>query len=218
MQSDSAYLAQYPAMMNLLLEASGGDFARIPSNYLENFNHEYSDGDISFLPAVSKLKNTDFAESWQTEEAIEFLSKVNPQEWPNPEDVESIDYEKLFQSEQRDWDFVEDNLGTSEKVEKVLKAVLESVFGKGVSSIRDHSGSFPSPRNNFLQEEDGTFSGTFKYYKHEFVFEIAPTEKGWLCTYRLGEKSLDELEEPAFKGKEDQKKQMNPKTVRTRSW
>jgi hypothetical protein len=218
MQSDSAYLAQYPTMMSLLIGASGGDFACIPSNYLENFHHSYLDGDISFLPAFSKLENTDFAEDWQIEEAVEFLSKVNPQDWPNMKDIEGINFQELLQEESEDWEFVEDNLGTSEKVEKVLKAVLESVFGKGVSSIRDRSGSFPSPHNNFLQDEDGTFSGTFKHETHEFTFEIAPTERGWLCTYRLSEKSLDGLEEPAFKGKEDRKKELNPKTVRMRSW
>lgn len=217
MQSDSAYLSQYPAMLALLRESSGGDFARIPDSYLENFLHRYANGDISLLPAISNLTNTEFAEDWQIEEAVETLSRVNPLEWPNCEDIESIDFEELLCENDIEYDFVEDNLGTSEKVEKVLKSVIESVFGKGVTTIRDEKGNFPSPGNNFLQEEDGTFAGTFMFGAHKFKFEIAPSEAGWLCTYRVAESTLDKLERPMYKNKRKDLAQ-DLKSVRSKAW
>lgn len=223
MSSDSAYLSQYPRMLSLLLESCDGKPESIPQNYLDNFHHKFADGDISLVPAFSALTGLEFAEFWHIEEAAELLSKVNPDHWPDCSDIASIDLGQLFdekceESTEFSLHFVEDNLGTAEKTERVLKQVIESVFGKGVSSIRDRAGNFPSVKNKFLQEDDGTFSGTFKFEDHLFLFEIAPNEGGWICTYRLSEKSLDRLEKPRFKSDREEKQKHKRRSVRTRAW
>lgn len=219
MQSDSAYLAQYPPMLRLLQEASGGDLASVPQSYLDNFYHEYANGEISLIPAAGKLESTDEMEPWEVDEVLEVLSRVNPLEWPDPVDIVGIDADAVIQADEPEkfCNFVEDNLGTSGKVEEVLRIVLEEVFGKGVSSIRDNSGNYPSQKNNFLQEQDGTFAGTFKFENHSFKFEIAPTEVGWLCTYRMTEKCLDKLERPKFKNQRKDENN-NYRSVRTKAW
>lgn len=208
-------------MVQLLLEASDGDPSKIPDHYLSNFYHEYANGDISLVPALSALSGAEFAELEYVEEAVEILSRVNPSHWPDSESIQEIDLEGLLEidgsEEANIQDFVEDNLGTAEKTERVLKEVIQSVFGEGIGSIRDRSGNYPSPKNNFLQDKDGTFAGTFKYESHVFIFEIAPTEVGWICTYRLTEKSLDNLEKPEFRGKRKENKH-EYRTVRTRAW
>lgn len=223
MQSD--YLYQYSCGRNVrtLSEAVGGDWGSIPSNYLDHFNHSYSDGDISLIPAIGKLENTDFLEIWELDEVVEVLSKVDPSEWPSIDHIESIDAPSLLHGEGSSdgtlgnlQEFVEDNLGTSEKVQRALKATIESVFGDKIDNIRGRNGDFPSPKNHFLLEKDGTFAGTFKFQDFVFDFEIAPTEKGWLCTYRLNEKGLERLEKPEFKGKDDRK--INRRKVRVRGW
>lgn len=230
MTTDSAYFSSFSKSLNLLFDGVKGDWNGIPQHYLDYFHHTYSDGDVSLIPAVSVLENTDMLESWEIEEVLALLSKVNPEQWPDPESIASIDAElllahrdldtsaeELIDPEQGAAEFVEDNLGTSEKTQKVLKGVLESVFGPGVGTIRSKQGKYPSPSNNFLQEKDGTFAGTFKFDDYTFDFEIAPTEQGWLCTYRLDEKSLDKLEKPEFTG---QRRDNRPKhrKVRSRGW
>lgn len=221
MQSDYLYRNNCGRNIRTLIEATKGDWASIPDSYLDHFFHEFSDGDISLIPTVNKFDNVDFLEIWELEEAVEMLEKVDPKEWPDLESIERIDVCSLMDkygsfTEGNEYNYVEDNLGTSEKVQKSLKAVIESVFGDEVHHIRSRGGDFPSPKNNFLLEKDGTFSGSFKFQGFVFDFEIAPTEKGWLCTYRLDEKSLDKLEKPEFKGKDDKK--INRRKVRVRGW
>jgi hypothetical protein len=92
-----------------------------------------------------------------------------------------------------DYDFVEDNLSAAEKVEKCLIEVISSVFGDKVSTIRSEKGYFANPKNNFLQEDDGTFAGTFMYDGNKYLFEVAPVEDGWLCTYRMHWDALNAL-------------------------
>lgn len=225
MTTDSAYFSSFSKSLHLLFDGVGGSWGNIPQQYLDYFHHVYADGDISLLPAVSSLENADMLEGWEVEEVLSTLSKVNPEHWPDPESIASIDAELLLadeDSEPNDFDegvreFVEDNLGTSEKTQKVLKGVLESVFGDGVSTIRSKQGKYPSPSNNFLQDKDGTFAGTFRFEDYLFDFEIAPTEQGWICTYRLDEKSLDKLEKPEFTGQRHDGKPKHRK-VRSRGW
>lgn len=218
MQSDWTYASTYANNLKLLFQASGESWAGIPEEYLAHFYHEYEDGDISLLPLVNKLSNTDFLEDCQIDEVVEVLSKVNASEWTDLDSVEAIDAESILSNSFANIsDYVEDNLSTADKVEKVLKVVIEDSFDKGVQYIRSRKGKYPSPENNFLQEEDGTFAGIFSYKGHLFNFEIAPTEKGWLCTYRMSEKSLDSLEKPEFTGKSDGKKKQHRK-VRSQGW
>ena len=204
-------------MARLLYEASHGDFECVPENYSEHFKHCFQDGDVSLLSAFSKFSMDGELENWELDEAIELLSKVEPDFWPDPESIEHLDLGGIFSNGgEETLDFVEDNLSSSERVQKVLSAVIYSVFGEKVDAIRDKSGGYPSPKNNFLQDEDGTFSGTFKFDSYKFLFEILPTEQGWVCTYRMDEKSLDSLE----KNTDIKNKKQAPqhRKVRHRGW
>jgi hypothetical protein len=169
------------------------------------------------LSAFSKFSIDGELENWELDEAIELLSKVEPDFWPDPESIEHLDLGGIFSNGQEEsLDFVEDNLSSSERAQKVLSAVIYSVFGEKVDTIRDRSGNFPSSTNNFLQDEDGTFSGSFKFDKYKFLFEILPTEQGWVCTYRMDEKSLDSLEKNT--DTKNTKKSPQHRKVRNRGW
>ncbi len=180
----------------MLWNASEGCPENIPESYCEHLNHKYVDGDISLVSLLSKFNYTEDLEDFEVEEAIEMLGKVNPEDWPNIEDIKGVSIEELLHIYDEDasvFEFVEDNLGTSEKVEKVLIEVISSVFGDRVSNIRSEKGYFGNPKNKFLQAEDGTFAGTFMYDGNKFLFEIAPAEDGWICTYRMHWDSVDKL-------------------------
>ena len=98
----------------------------------------------------------------------------------------------------------------------MLTEVISSVFGDKVSNIRSEKGFFPNQKNNFLQEDDGTFAGMFTYDGNKFLFEIAPAEDGWLCTYRMHADSLDKL--PPIPGKDDDSKSDYTRRLRHRGW
>ena len=196
---DAAYQAKYTSMARLLWEASQGDPGGIPQDYCEHLAHSYVDGDISLVPLLRKFECFSECEDFELEEAIEMLGKVNPNDWPNVEDIEGVSVEELLRIYDEDatdlegLNFVEDNLGTAEKVEKVLTEAISSVFGDKVSNIRSEKGFYANPKNKFLQQDDGTFGGMFTYDGRKYLFEVAPTESGWLCTYRIHHKEIDKL-------------------------
>ena len=203
----------------MLWNASEGCPENIPESYCEHLNHKYVDGDISLVSLLSKFDYTEDLEDFEVEEAIEMLGKVDPEDWPNIEDIKGVSIEELLRVYDEDasvFEFVEDNLGTSEKVEKVLIEVISSVFGDRVSSIRSEKGYFGNPKNKFLQAEDGTFAGTFMYDGNKFLFEIAPAEDGWICTYRMHWDSVDKL--PPVVQADDKKETDYTRHVRNRGW
>jgi hypothetical protein len=206
-------------MARLLWQASEGDPSRIPQSYAEHLSHEYCDGDISLVGLLPKVENYSELEDHEIEEAIEMLGKVAPGDWPDVEDIEGVSLEELLRVYDKDaseFDFVEDNLSTAEKVEKVLIEVISSVFGDKVSTIRSEKGYFANPKNNFLQEEDGTFAGTFMYDGNKFMFEVAPAEDGWICTYRMHWTSVDGL--PPLHDEDTNDKNDYTRRVRHRGW
>ena len=214
---DSAYQAKFLPMARLLWDASQGVPQDIPADYCEHLHHEYTDGDISLVPLLNRFDYTGGLEDFEVEEAIEMLGKVSPTDWPHFEDIEGVSVEELLRIYDEDassFDFVEDNLSTAEKVEKVLIEVISSVFGDKVSTIRSEKGYFANPKNNFLQEEDGTFAGTFMYDGNKFMFEVAPAEDGWICTYRMHWDSVDKL--PPIPQQDDQSKTDYTRKVRNR--
>jgi hypothetical protein len=216
---DSAYQAKYLSMARLLWQASEGDPSRIPAEYAAHFNHDWADGDISLVSLLPKFESFSELEDFEVEEAIEMLGKVNPEDWPHVEEIEGVSLEELLHAFDKDacgFDFVEDNLSTSEKVEKVLIEVISSVFGDRVSTIRSEKGFFANPKNNFLQEDDGTFAGTFMYDGNKFMFEVAPSEDGWLCTYRMHWDSIDKL--PPYNDEDNPDKNDYTRRVRHRGW
>jgi hypothetical protein len=216
---DAAYQAKYLGIARLLWQASEGDPSRIPSDYAEHLNHVYYDGDISLVGLLPKVEDYSELEPEEIEEAIEMLGKVNPGDWPNIEDVTGISLEELlrvYDEDASEFDFVEDNLSTAEKVEKVLIEVISSVFGDKVSTIRSEKGYFASPKNNFLQEDDGTFAGTFNYGDNKFIFEVYPDEQGWGVTYRMHWKDLENL--PPVPDEDNNDKNDYTRRVRHRGW
>ena len=203
----------------MLWEASGGDPSSIPADYCEYLNHSYSDGDISLVSLLNKFDYAEGLEDFEVEEAIEILGKITPGDWPNTEDIEGISVEDLlhiYDENASEFDFVEDNLSTADKVEKVLIEVISSVFGDRVSTIRSEKGYYANPKNNFLQEDDGTFAGTFEYDGNKYVFEVAPVENGWLCTYRMHWDSVDKL--PPINQSDDETQTDYTRHVRHRGW
>ena len=217
--ADAAYQAKYLGIARLLWQASEGDPGRIPLDYAEHLSHTYADGDISLASLLPKFDYTEGLEDFEVEEAIEMLGRVNPEDWPLVEDVEGVSVEELlrvYDEDASEFDFVEDNLSTAEKVEKVLIEVISSVFGDKVSTIRSEKGYFANPKNNFLQEDDGTFAGTFMHDGNKFMFEVAPAEDGWLCTYRMHWDSVDKL--PPIPQQDDAKDNDYTRKVRNRGW
>ena len=217
--ADAAYQAKYLGMARLLWQASEGDPSRIPQNYAEHLSHTYTDGDVSFVGLLPLVEDYSELEDVEIEEAIEMLGKVAPGDWPNVEDIEGISLEeilKVYDEDATEFDFVEDNLGTAEKVEKVLIEVISSVFGDKVSEIRTEKGFFAGPKNNFLQEDDGTFAGMFSHGGNKFLFEVAPSEDGWICTYRVHWDSLNAL--PPYHDEDNKDKTDYTRRVRHRGW
>lgn len=217
--ADAAYQAKYLGIARMLWQASEGNPASIPENYCEHLNHEYIDGDISLVSLLNRFESFSELEDQEIEEAVEMLGKVNPEDWPNLEEIEGVSLEDLlcvYDEDASEFDFVEDNLSTADKVEKVLIEVISSVFGDRVSTIRSEKGYFANPKNNFLQEDDGTFAGTFMYDNNKYMFEVAPAEDGWLCTYRMHWDSVDKL--PPVSQSDDERQTDYTRRVRNRGW
>jgi len=202
--SDAAYQVKYLHMARLLWDCSQSNSTEIPSEYTNYLSHSYVDGDISLVPTVSKFEFTEGLDEEEWCEAVELLSKVSEKDWPFIEDIIGVNVEellKIYDEDASNCDFVEDNLGTAEKIQKGLAAVIESVLGEKVDNIRSVSGGYPTPDNNFLQETDGTFAGSFSHGSYKFNFEIFPDESGWTATYRLDAATLDTL--PPLHGDDD---------------
>ena len=206
-------------MALLLWEASEGCPENIPSDYAGHLSHTFIDGDVSLGNLLPQVENYSEMDEVEIEEAIEMLGKVRPEDWPNVEDIEGVSVEDLlhvYDENASEFDFVEDNLSTAEKVEKVLIEVISSVFGDRVSTVRSEKGYYANPKNNFLQEDDGTFAGTFEYDGNKFLFEVAPAENGWLCTYRMHWDSIDKL--PPINQSDDETQTDYTRHVRHRGW
>ena len=193
---DGAYTQKYVTVAKMLLDASGGDPARIPQHYSEHLRHEYNDGDISLAYLLPKFEHVDALEDYELEEAIEMLGKVSPNDWPYPEDIETINTEELLRVYDEDAstsDFAETPGTTSEKAELVLRHAIESVFGDTVDKVRSTSGKYPDEDNQYLQEPDGSFKGSFEYDGKKFDFRLEPDELGWTLQYRMTASAFDKL-------------------------
>jgi len=216
---DKAFQAKYLPMARLLWEASEGCPGDIPSDYARHLSHTFINGDLSLGSLLPKVEDYSEMDEIEIEEAIEMLGKVNPGDWPNIEDIQSVSLEevlKIYDEDACEFNFVEDNLSTAEKTEKVLIEAISSVFGDRVSTIRSEKGYFPNPKNNFLQEDDGTFAGTFMYDGNKFIFEVYPDEQGWGVTYRLHWDSIDKL--PPYNDEDNPDKNDYTRRVRHRGW
>ena len=193
---DGAYTQKYVAVAKMLLDASGGDPARVPWHYAEHLRHEYNDGDISLAYLLPKFESVDSLEDYELEEAIEMLGKVSPNDWPYPNEIESVDVEELLRVYDEDAstsDFAETPGTTSEKAELVLRHTIESVFGDTVDKVRSTSGKYPDENNEYLQQPDGSYKGMFEYDGKKFDFQLEPDEMGWTLQYRMTASAFDNL-------------------------
>jgi hypothetical protein len=193
---DGAFQAKYLAVATMLLDASGGDPSRIPWHYAEHLRHEYHDGDISLVHLLPRLDHVEDLEDYELEEAIEMLGRVNPEDWPYPEEIESINASELlrvYDEDASDFNFAETPGTTSEKAELVLRHAIESVLGDIVQKVRSDSGDYPDAENLYLQQPDGSFKGSFEYDGNKFDFQLEPDELGWTLQYRMSASSLDKL-------------------------
>jgi hypothetical protein len=178
----------------MLWSASEGRPETIPGSYLAHLDHTYVDGSISLVSLLNKVDYSEPLEDYELDEAIELLGKVNPGDWPDPEDIERIDPAELLRmNDSVTEDFVETPATTSEKAEKVLRHAIESVFGDLVQKVRSAKGEYPDETNQYLQQANGAFVGTFEYDGKKFDFTLEPDEAGWSLQYRLSAKSFDEL-------------------------
>ena len=205
----------------MLWDASQGDPSSIPDDYCEHLSHTYVDGDVSLAPLLNRVEDYSEMEDAEIEEAIEMLGKVNPNDWPELEHIESISLNEFLRAfddgeDESEYNFVEDNLSTAEQTEKVLIEVISSVFGDRVSTIRSEKGYFANPKNNFLQADDGTFEGTFEHGGYKYMFEVFPDEQGWTVTYRMHWNDLQKL--PPVTNEEDPKVTDYTRRVRNRGW
>ena len=215
---DKAFQVKYVAMARLLWEASEGCPENIPSDYCRHLSHDYIDGSVSLGHLLNHVENYSEMQPEEIDEAIEILGRVNPNDWPYPEDIESIDIQELlhtYDENATEFNFVEDNLSTADKVEKVIIEAISSVFGDRVSTIRSEKGYYASPKNSFLQADDGTFEGTFEYDGKKFIFEVYPEENGWAVTYRLHWDAFKDL--PPKTEKTEEEKDYT-RRIRHRGW
>ena len=196
---DDTFTAAAKKAVDVLWEATGGDFSSVPESYLSSLDHSYSDGTVSILSQLSKV---DFAEGITYEDYIEVvksLIKTNPNEWPNSESTEEIQSSKLlhqiepdadFAEDEFDFDFAEDDDGLSGKMELFFKKVISSVYLDGVTNITDRNGNPPNAANNYLMAEDGkSFAGIFydsppDATSKKFPFKISEKSEGkWQIRY-----------------------------------
>ena len=212
---DSAYTQKYVAVAKMLWDASSGDPSSIPRNYTEHLDHQYLDGDISLAGLISKFDNFEGLENYELEEAIEMLGKINPNDWPYSADIDSVNAEELLKVYDEDAstaDFAETPGTTSERAELVLRHAIESVFGDVVDKVRSDSGKYPDADNQYLQQPDGSYKGSFEYDGKKFDFQLEPDELGWTLQYRMAAKSFDAL--PPITDMENQEDESS----RNRGW
>lgn len=201
---DSQYQVQALRAVNTLLQGSGGVFSRIPEAYTQHLAHDYSDGDISLLSKIDSFVFSPDLEDWQIGEAIESLTKVNPNDWPLLDDIGTVDLDAVYFGEPEpaldysEYDFGEvSDMEYGNKVARMFKNAIESVFGHEVDSVSGPGGKAPSKNNGYCKEKDG-FKGMFEHGGKKFEFELCKDEEGdWNLAYKLEKSSRDKLFKPA---------------------
>lgn len=168
LDKDDQFISSAFKALDVLWEATGGDFSETPKSYLSSLGHTYADGSVSMLPQLNKV---DFSEDVTYEEYIDVaksMMKVDPEQWPEVEFTEQIQSSKLLHEVEPDLDFSEgdfdfaDGGDMSKKMELFFKKVIASVYLDGVTSVTDKDGNPPNEANNYLMAADGkSFSGIF---------------------------------------------------------
>lgn len=194
--ADNTYYSTAQRVTDLLWETTKGDPSKFPSQYLETLEHEYSDGTLSLLPLLNKVELSEGSYE-EFSEIVSNLIRVEPEQWPEPDSILSIQGDKLLYEidpepfEFSEWEFDFASPGDmSDKMELFLKKVISSVYTDGVTSVTDAKGNPPNARNNYLMAADGkSFSGVFHDAPEEekekhFAFVIKEGRDGnWEIKY-----------------------------------
>lgn len=207
---DQSFTRGARQVADLLWEMSEGNLSSITPSYLVNLRHQYEDGSISMLEVIDRVDLGQEASYEDYCELVDSLLKVDPSEWPHPEDILTVSAEALqFQiepdfdfSEFEGWDFEEEVMEEeavvevdepdpfSAKMETFLKKVIASVYIDGVSDVTDMEGNPPNAANNYLLSGDGkTYKGIFydtvpNGKSKQFPFTITENEQGkWSIKY-----------------------------------
>ena len=184
-------------------------FSRIPEKYAQHLAHEYSDGSVSLLSKINTFEFTEELEDWQIAEAMEELSKADPRDWPALDDIAGISLDSVYHGRHFEGfpaDEISDYAEVSDmeygnKVARMFKSAIESVFGQEVDSVGNKSGEAPHKGNKYCRDGDG-FKGTFEHDNKKFEFELCKDDAGdWNLAYRLTKASRDKLFKPSAETK-----------------
>lgn len=202
---DNKYKIEALRAVDILLQGANGDFQSIPDSYAQHLQHEYSEGNISLLSAINKFSYSSDLEDWQIEECLETLMDVDPNDWPNPEDISTVSLDAVYEDYSHSYtenyeDFAElSDMEYGSKVAKMFKNAIESVFGSEVESVGTSNGKTPNKNNRFCRDKD-SFKGTFVHDKKKFEFELCKDDKNeWHLAYTLEKSSQDKLFKPSNK-------------------
>jgi hypothetical protein len=183
--ADQAFAEGARRVTDLLWENTGGDLSMFPQSYLETLRHEFSDGQVSMLELMDKVDLGPAASYEDYCEVREALMRVDPMQWPHPEDVVEIPSGRLMFEIEPDLDFSEFDFAEEEvaeemvsegpggavaeegmaveqtadplssKMELFFKKVISSVYQDGVTEVTDPQGNPPNASNNYLMAPDG---------------------------------------------------------------
>jgi hypothetical protein len=178
-----------------LWEMLGGHLENLPEDYCEQFGYTFDNGNISLISHLAKVDYIADLSKEDFSELVDYMSEVDPADWPDPEAIEEILYERLGKAEEISFsegelDFAENN-DYGPKVEAMLKKVISTVYRDGVARVVNTDGKPPSAENNFLMSEDGTtFQGVFitgkgpEGKRANYPFTIKESGEGkWQITY-----------------------------------
>jgi hypothetical protein len=207
--SDRAFADGAKRVTDLLWETTGGDLSAFPRSYLENLRHEFFEGTVSMLELIDRVDLGPNATYEDYCEVVDALMAVDPNQWPDPEDVISVSPDLLFEFESdsdfSEFDFIEEEVEEEEEVVEVgetapdpmsskmelfLKKAIASVYMDGVTEVTDAQGNPPNASNNYLMAPDGkSFSGIFydsapNEQVKKFPFVISENQQGtWQIKY-----------------------------------
>ena len=121
---DQTFLVTARKAADFLYETCNGDFSELPVSYAEQFNYEFSDGDISLLGKLRELKNTSELSYEEWVQVRENLLKQNPNNWSELDAILEINAMHFVENGEEELQFSEEELDffelESEKMEKFL--------------------------------------------------------------------------------------------------
>jgi hypothetical protein len=188
---DQAFSEGARRVTDFLWQNTEGELSAFPQSYLENLRYEFSDGKVSMLELIDRVDLGEDATYEDYCEVVDALMAVDPNLWPNPEDVVEIPSGHLLYEVEPDLDFSEFDFAEeevseemvaegpggevaedmtveeqtdplSQKMELFFKKVISSVYMDGVTNVTDLQGNPPNQANNYLMAPDGkSFAGIF---------------------------------------------------------